>query len=160
MTDRRNERRGGVTRGQSAGCLAIAVFAAVLAAVCLVLGFRCVMTTDTFNCFGLLTVFPAALLAVALVAAVVGFRRFVSPEQQGKAAPRPLGFGEGWQPVEPARPAEGSVAGGKDVIYLPGRGAEPAGRSPLPPKQAKPGEEGVGKGGLPGPGSDRDDQAT
>jgi hypothetical protein len=101
-----------LTRRQSAGCFAIAALGLAAAVLCLVLGWRCTQTTMTFNCLGLLTVFPAVFIAVALVALAIGWRRFVRAEPV-IGARRQVSFGATWQTVEPPR-RDG-------VIELPGR---------------------------------------
>ena len=102
-----------LTRRQSAGCFAIAALGFAAAVLCLVLGWRCTQTTMTFNCLGLLTVFPAVFIAVALLALAIGWRRFVRAEQVAAPARRQLSFGATWRTVEPPRR--------DNVIELPGR---------------------------------------
>ncbi|HLZ73327.1 MAG TPA: hypothetical protein VKV26_25765 [Dehalococcoidia bacterium] len=116
-----------ISRRQGYGCLAIAAVGLLGAALCIVLGIRCLATDDLFNCIGLLTVFPAAFAAVGLVSLAVGVRRFTTADASA-AAPRQISFGAGWQRVEPARP-DGARRNGDGVIELPGRsdGAEYSG---------------------------------
>lgn|GEM_PF-3768763 len=66
-----------IARRHAAGCFAIAALGLAGAVLCIALGVRCAATNDAFNCIGLLTVFPAAFLAIGLIAFAVGWRRFV-----------------------------------------------------------------------------------
>lgn len=73
-----------LARRHAAGCFAIAALGLAGAVLCIALGIRCVAAHDAFNCIGLLTVFPAAFLAIGLTAFAVGWRRFVR-EPEGPA---------------------------------------------------------------------------
>jgi len=108
-----------LSRRQGYGCLAIAAVGLLGAALCVVLGVRCLATDDLFNCIGLLTVFPAAFAAVGLVSLAVGVRRFTTADGAARAPGR-LSFGGGWQRVEPPVQS-GAARNGDGVIELPGR---------------------------------------
>lgn len=107
-----------LSRRQGYGCLAIAVLGLLGAALCIVLGVRCMATDSLFNCIGLLTVFPAAFAAVGFVALAVGVRRFTTAD--AAAAQGQISFGAGWQRVEPPS-MDGAWRNGDGVIELPGR---------------------------------------
>ena len=98
---------------QSAGCFAVAAVGLAGAAICIVLGVRCIATTETFDCIGLLTVFPAMFLAVALVALAIGWRRFVTVDGGAGNRRAQLDLGASGQPLGRTPPP--------NTIPLPGR---------------------------------------
>jgi hypothetical protein len=104
-----------LTGRQSAGCFAVAALGLAGAALCIVLGVRCIAKTETFDCIGLLTVFPAAFLAVGLTALAIGWRRFVNDAAAMSARTAQVGRAAVWQPLE--RPRQDSI------IPLSGRSA-------------------------------------
>jgi hypothetical protein len=72
---------------------------------------------DTFNCIGLLTVFPSAFLAAGLISGAVGLQRFTTPP--GDSTSRiAVNLGTGWQPVQVSQPNR--TPGPPSVIHLPG----------------------------------------
>jgi hypothetical protein len=96
-----------LTGRQSLGCFAVAALGLAGAALCIGLGVRCLATTETFDCIGLLTVFPAAFLAVGLTALAIGWRRFVNDTAATPARRAQVGLGAIWQPL--GRPRQDSI---------------------------------------------------
>ncbi len=122
-----------VSRRQGFGCLGLALFSLLSAALFVFLGYRCLLTQDFFDCVGLLTVFPAVFVAIGLVSGAVGLQRFTTAGRQQSSASRLTGLESGWQSLAPRVSTPGRRAGRlSDVINLPPKQEPPAGRDNRP----------------------------
>ena len=108
-----------LSQRQGIGCLALAAFALLGGVLCIALGVRCLLTSPVFDCIGLLTVFPAAFVAVGALSAAIGLRRFTRAGRAEAGPPAVVAFASGWQSVNGYGSAGPMLAAEHDVIHLP-----------------------------------------
>jgi hypothetical protein len=118
------------SRRQGFGCLALALFSLLGAALFVFLGCRCLLTRGIFDCIGLLTIFPAAFVAIGLISGAIGLQRFTAAGRPQRSTAALAGLETGWQSLgSPGSNGKRRFAEPPDVINLPPRRHKPDGRN-------------------------------